>query len=450
MNPELERNVWLELTPRRLLVMTMVLALAFFAAAVTAGTGGPAETARWAYYIIVVIWGSRNAARSVVGEIRDHTWDTQRLSSLPAGTMMWGKLFGATSYNWFGGVLCLAVILASLIGHSGVLVAIIELVYYLSIGMIAQSVALLASLMAAGRRQGHSQFEVFLYQGAGMVAAIAVYAIWSVADPAGSILLHHAPTDFIVWWGRSLDARGFLLISLALFAAWTLTACYREMRIELQMRNGPLVWLAFLLFIGVYVAGFDAWLSGYPYLTDLDAVARRLLLAGSALAALSYVMVFLEPKNRVQYRWLAGRFGAFELGTGLSRLQSWMMSYLAAVALGVVLVAWLGLNRQLGGQGAVGAMLGFFTRDMAIVVLAGTLSRRRTGDFAAAAILFMLYVLLPAIIGGLNYGAGTLLFFPRISDPVWLSPTVAWAEAAVAWAMTISSIALPERQPAAT
>ena len=33
------------------------------------------------------------------------------------------------------------------------------------------------------------------------------------------------------------------------------------MRLELKMRNGPLVWLAFLVFIGVYVAGFDAWLS---------------------------------------------------------------------------------------------------------------------------------------------------------------------------------------------
>ncbi len=32
--------------------------------------------------------------------------------------------------------------------------------------------------------------------------------------------------------------------------------CYRQMRTELQMRNGPLVWLAFSLFLAIYVAGF--------------------------------------------------------------------------------------------------------------------------------------------------------------------------------------------------
>lgn len=446
MNPELERNLWLELTPRRMVVMAMALALAFFAAALTGGAmAGPSEAARWAYYVIVVIWGARNAARSVVGEIRDRTWDTQRLSSLSAGTMMWGKLFGSTSYTWFGGAICLAVIMADLVGNHGFVVAVIELVYYLAIGLIAQSVSLLASLIAVGRRQGRSQFEVFLYQAAGIVAAIGVYWIWSIADPAGSILMHAEPTDFIAWWGHTLDARGFLLLSLAAFAAWTLTGCDRQMRLELQMRNGPLVWLGFLVFMAVYVAGFDAWLSNYATLTHLDPVARRLLLAASALAALSYVMVFFEPKNRVQYRWLASQFGTFHIGTGLARLQGWMMAFLAAVAVAVVLILWLGAEQLPGDQGAVGAMLGFFARDMAIVVLVGTLSRRRTGDFGALAMLFALYVLLPSIVSGLNYGAA-LLFFPRISDPVWLSPAMAWAEAAVAWALAASNIALPERE----
>ena len=77
----------------------------------------------------------------MVGEIRDRTWDGQRLSSLGAGTMIWGKLFGSTIFNWFGGAICLAVILVDLMGNRGVVVALIELVYYLAIGVIAQSAA---------------------------------------------------------------------------------------------------------------------------------------------------------------------------------------------------------------------------------------------------------------------------------------------------------------------
>ena len=35
MNPEFRRNLWLELTPRRMTLMVVILALAFFAAALT-------------------------------------------------------------------------------------------------------------------------------------------------------------------------------------------------------------------------------------------------------------------------------------------------------------------------------------------------------------------------------------------------------------------------------
>ena len=173
------------------------------------------------------------------------------------------------------------------------------------------------------------------------------------------------------------------------------------MRLELKMRNGPFVWLGFLLFIGLYVAGFDAWLSGWRALAHLDAVARRLLLAGTTFGALAYLMVFLEPKDRVHYRWLGRAFAKFQFGPALAGLQGWMTAALATLGVGIALLVWLGARRT--DQATVGAMLGFLSRDMALVVLASMLSRRRGGDFAAIAILFALYILLPAIVRGLNY-----------------------------------------------
>src|ERR1700690_3478853 len=156
MNPEFERNIWLELAPRRVLMMVGLLTLTFFAASLVEGVEwGPSSVAILLYYALVVVWGSRNAAMSVVGEIRDRTWDMQRLSSLGAGAMTWGKLFGATIYNWLGGVLCLAVAMVNLVSHQRPVTAVIELVYYLGIGVVAQSASLLASLIAIGRRQAH-------------------------------------------------------------------------------------------------------------------------------------------------------------------------------------------------------------------------------------------------------------------------------------------------------
>jgi hypothetical protein len=445
MNPEFRRNLWLELTPRRVLLMVIVLGLAFFAAALSGGTDyRPAWVAEMAYYFIVVVWGSRNAALSVVGEIRDRTWDGQRLSSLTAAAMTWGKLFGSTIYNWFGGAICLAVIIASEFVHQGLFTAGLDAVYFVALGLISQSVALLASLIAVRRRQSHSRFGLFIYQVAGIVAACAVFYLWKAADPAGSFITRKPASEFVQWWGQHLDARPFFLVTLALFTAWTLVGCYREMRVELKMRNGPLVWAVFLVFMGIYVAGFDAWL---PTATDTgagawNAVALRLALAGGTYAYLSYVMVLLEPKDRVLYRWLGAELGKGRIDRFLFGLQGWMMSYLATLVFVVALIVLLCRGGFFGDAALVAAAFAFLTRDVGIFVLFQTFPGRRRGDFAAVAVLFALYALVPAILRGLGLEEVLAFFVPKPTDPIWLGPAVVWAEAIIIVSLAFGRVAL--------
>lgn len=446
MNPELTRNLWLELTPRRMTLMAVILVLVFFAAGLSGGSDlHPASIAETLYYFIVVIWGARNAAMSVVGEIRDRTWDLQRLSSLNAAQMTWGKLFGATAYNWFGGAICLAVILAYGFAHDATIAVIIQAIYFLAVGLIAQAMALLASLVAVRRRQSHTRLEIFLYQFAGILAAIAVFWVWDAADPAGSIIAHKAPTDYIEWWGHSFDARAFLLVSLALFTAWTLTACYRTMRLELQMRNGPLVWLGFLVFIGIYVAGFDAWLAQDPMMAKWDPVALRLALAVTTFAALTYLMVLLEPKDRVHYRWLGAEIGAGRFANAFSGLQAWMLSYKATFIFAALLIWRLSATATLPELGMIVAAVGFLTRDVALFVLLHTLTGRKRGDFAAVLTLFALYVLAPAILNGLDLKGALVFFYPQQTEMFWFGSAVAWAEALVAVVLAVGRIALGEK-----
>ena len=442
MNPEFVRNVWLEMTPRRVLLMIAVLGLIFFAATLAGSSWTPSETASWLYYLIVVVWGSRSAALSVVGEIRDRTWDGQRLSSLGASTMTWGKLFGATIYNWFGGAICLGMLLVSVMTHVGVATALLELVYYVGIGVIAQAAALLASLVAIGRRQGHSRFEIFVYQMAGIGAALAVWWIWSEADPVASLLTGKPMVDTVAWWGTAIDARVFMLASVAIFAGWTLLGCYREMRLELKMRNGPLVWLGFLLFMGIYVAGFDAWLSrGFG---GWDVVTLRLLLAGTAFVVLTYVMVLLEPKDPVHYRWMMGQLGQGHVFNALSGLQAWMMSYAAAFAMAAALSLCLmhGPHAAQWGVPLVLAALGFLTRDTALFVLMQTLPGKRRGDYAALAILLVLYVLAPVIAQGLHAEKLLFLFFPQPMMTDWVGVAAAWTEGLVVAGLATARLVL--------
>ena len=445
MNPEFRRNVWLELTARRVFTMTTALLLIFFAAAL-ASDSVPASWAVALYYFFVVLWGTRNASLSVVGEIRDRTWDFQRLSSVGAAQMTWGKLFGSTIFNWYGGALCLAVIFAYRLTHSGLAASLINLAYFITIGVIAQSVALLASLVASLRRQTHTRLEVFSYQAAGILAALIAYFVWSAADPAGSILGRRTLSDIVPWWGHRFDSHVFLIVSLAVFAGWTLVGCYRAMRLELKMHNGPLVWFAFLIFIGLYVAGFDAWLPNNWTLGESNAIALRLALAAWTFGFITYLMVFLEPKDTVLYRWLGAQISSARIGSALWRLQAWMMSYLAAFGLTAALVGWLVKADAQPAAAFVAATFGFLTRDVMIFVLLQSLPGPRRGDFAALVTLFALYVLIPSILRALALKGTTILFYPQLSDPVWLSAVVAWVEALAVVGLAGSRIATGARR----
>ena len=316
----------------------------------------------------------------------------------------------------------------------------------IGIGVIAQASSLLASLIAIGRRQSHSRLDLFVYQAVGLIAALIVYLVWSTADPVAAMVSHKPATDFIPWWGISFDSRAFLLISVAVFAFWTLVGCYREMRLELKMRNGPLVWLAFLIFIGLYVAGFDAWLS--PNMKAWDAVSLRLLLALTTYGILTYLMVLLEPKDRVHYRWMEGQFRAGHVLNALSGVQAWMMSYGATLLSGAILCVWLMHDVEIAmkGQALVLASLGFLTRDVSIFVLMQSLPGRRRGDLGALAILFALYVLAPAILTGLHTDGALFLFFPQFPEPTWIGAGAAWIEGLAVALLALTRLALVERE----
>jgi len=440
MGPEFRRYLWLELTPRRIVFMVAILALVFFAAAVSGPSWTPYSAAETIYYLIVVIWGARNAGLSIVNEIRDRTWDLQRLSSIGAAEMALGKLFGSTIYNWFGGAICLAVMLVYGFAHGTPGSTILDFIYYVIVGLVAQAAALLASLVAIRRRSVHSRLDVFLYQLLGVIAAVAVAYVWEAADPESALLLGRKSTDVIPWWGALVSARPFLLLSLAIFAGWILTGCYREMRRELKMENGPLVWVGFLVFSGLYVAGFDAWLPHEAVMANWNVIALRLALASTTFAALTYAMVLLEPKDRVLYRWYAGQIISGRISRAFGRLQAWLIAYGAAVLITIVLIWWLFAKGFGAFYPAIAvAGLGFLTRDVSIFVF---FSATRRGDFAAIVSLFALYVLIPAILEGVGLKNMLPFFYPTPSNPVWLGPAVVWVEASIALGLAASRITL--------
>lgn len=442
MNPEFKRNLWLEFTPARLLLMAgfVLFLIATFSAA-PSGFPGPASIALALYYFLVVLWGARNAALSVITEIRERTWDAQKLSAVPPFAMVWGKLFGATSLLWFGGLICLPFIVYPVLESEGLRAASGELAVLVLQGVLAQSVSLLTSLNLVRRQHNYWRLDAFLCQVMGIVAAFSIYGFSSLLS-TGPL----AQAESLSWWGIILKPRTFQFFSLLVFTLWALVGCTRAMRIELRFANGPFVWLAFLAFLALYDAGFDIWF-GFGDLAAHAAIVR-FAIADLALAGSAYGMAFLEPKDPVHFRWLIAEARSGRIGNAFMALDCWMLSLGATILCAIVLMLVLGHDpRPIMGQPAsslilpVLAALGFFTRDIALFLFFRTWSRER-GDFMAIAALAILYAVLPEIPGVLHPGTRAFLL-PQTELPL-LGVCVAWGEAIILWAWTTNRMEKPK------
>ena len=112
MNPEFRRQLWLQFSATRLIVLPLLVLACFAAAGLSQPDDLPQTLALVGAALFgLLVWGMGTlaAGASVIDEITEHTWDQQRMSALQPWAMTWGKLAGATSYGWYGGLICLLV-----------------------------------------------------------------------------------------------------------------------------------------------------------------------------------------------------------------------------------------------------------------------------------------------------------------------------------------------------
>jgi hypothetical protein len=283
-NPEFKRNLWLSFSTHRLIGMPALLALVFLATALADRQDKVAEnlyTASITLFIFIVwLWGARNANATIVDELRDKTWDQQRMSALEPWTMTWGKLLGSTSFNWYGGLMCLLVIATSGIAADkpDVLSTLLTL--------CAVGVLLHAALIALNLHT--SQFESRLIQrgGMGWLAIIIVFMFMPVFTASRS-----HPVN---WWGTEVEHALFWLDSALLFAACATFAAWRVVSNALQVRTLPWAWPAFACVLAVYFAGF---------MNDSD--GQTLLLVGLFISiTMTYAALFTEPNTLLRWHKL--------------------------------------------------------------------------------------------------------------------------------------------------
>ena len=422
MNPELRRNLWLEITTHRLLAMPVILGLAFLALAAV-DRPNAAEHVAWlglgGFTVLSMLWGARLAGNSIIDEITDKTWDWQRLSTLGPWTMTWGKLIGATAFSWYGGLICLAVFLASPVAARvgspikfGL--ALVLMTIMMHAATIAAALHVSRNGAAAHRRSiGVLPLLLLFY-----VVPFAMARAWGQKD---------APS----WYGVEFDGLNFLLVSAASFAAWAVIGAYRAMCQSLAVRTAPFVWLAFLIFVAAYGAGFGVASDGQ---IDDAAMGRTLAMAGLMVGVMGcYIMLFTETTGPVVVRRILQKTRLQQWLRALQEMPCWPVAWLFALLCALVLAA--------SGTSSTGS------REWAFAPVPWTLLVARDIGiflfFAAAAtpkrvvgttLVYMLLLdwIVPGLLGAMGFAQLAALVFPLVPGNFWAQSASALAQAALA------------------
>jgi len=404
-NPEFRRNLWLEISPFRLISMPVVLGAVIYLAYVTDDNQmakGVSSVSAGLFFLISMVWGTKLASESIMNEIRDHTWDGQRMSVITPWQLTWGKLFGSTVYTWYGALICICFFgLSATVCNPGNILKTM-LVLMLS-AVLAHAVSLLASLMSIqkGRKFNKSQ-----------TAAMLILGI-VVAGPFMNIVFDSGTT--FRWFSENYSEIDFLLGSVLAYAFWAIAGVYRMIRLELQMKNGPWLWFCFVLFMMLYGAGFfhgSQQVGSYAMPASSPAFFAAYCISLGAI----YVMAFAERKDLLSLQAVVRLGSAGNWRRFLERAPRWILTLPITVSAGIaVLITADTANSDANRNIAfVVASLLFMSRDMGIMLFCNLGKNTRRADMLFVLYLVLLYGIFPAILSAMKVDNATLLFWPRV------------------------------------
>ncbi len=406
MNPEFRRNLWLELPAHRVVAIPAVLVLVFLAAWLAGGESAVAPISLLTTGLLLIIWGSRLAADSVLSEVVARTWDNQRMSAIGPWDMTWGKLFGSTIYVWYGASWCAFAFLVIGDGRP------VDLARLLLSGLEAQALALLVSLLLLRRGSETVGFQVTVAQVGAILAVLPIQTLLQI-DPEG----------YVSWYGYVIGQARFILATQLALLAWTVLGAYRVMRAELQYNAGQVTWVGFVVFLAAYVAGFDGllMLGGDTRLPGL--VAARLFFAFCVAVALTYIAAFVEPKSLVRLRRWVGFARQGRVDRVAEMVPTWLTSGAIALILAIAtiinlyLIGHPGLDPLADVGPLILAVVLFAVRDVSMLYYLILQERARRAHLAALVYLLFLYFLAPVMLSAADLEALTPVFVPTPTGP---------------------------------
>jgi hypothetical protein len=421
LNPEFQRQLQLEFSQARLVGVPLVLGVIFALTYIIDDYHFALATARSAmglFLLMASFWGARQVVDSVIDEQRSHTWDTQCLSALDPWDMMIGKLLGSTLVVWYGCAICLVVCAISIpnVNNFGWLFS-----YAIISGLLVQSVSLMLSLIALRKGQMSSNSIII---GLAILAAITIGSLLSPLSESSQDI-ENLPAS---WYGFNTSVQ-FLTLSSVFFALfWCVVGNYRLMAQELRIRALPWVWLAFTLFLIVYLGGFIP--SG-------RFIEHFLLLTFIICLSLSYFAVFAEYHDAMRIKRLFTYIGAENWLRSAEELPLWCVTFVLSILVAIPL-SFTNITDIKGSSlhdlhiYPLSILLLLF-RDIGIFLFFNYGKNPQRAFSLTLLSLILLYGVFPAIFTAAELQGVVIMFIPLFSDSLIISIFYMGLQSAFIW-----------------
>lgn len=446
MNPELDRNLWIEFSLGRIVAAPLVIAglLWLF------GNHEPdvpkvvIGTIQSMAYGVLYLWGCHTIAGALPGEMRNQSWDLQRMSALNAWSITWGKLLGPASYQWYCTLVMLIIYLAALSAqatgpHQFFKLAVEVPAVFLACGFLAHSISFLCSINTSMAR--HDFFSTLIGAGFGTFALMGSLQYVGYSTGIGAAMRIPAALH---WNGMLVDQTHMAFGSIAFFSFWAVMGAQRMIRSRLQYKNTPIMWLLFQITFLVYITGYFDQISTFA--EEKSIALGKVSFCFFFLAFTTYMGAFSSADNLSGYKRLVAGLRKHETMDALTSLPPWLVSAAGMIlALFAVFVFPPGSTIADHKEGLAMFCLSvtfLVIRDATVFHLLFLSGKIRHVGFYLVVYMFLAYFLLPLMVGEISASSHLVgFFYPQDNHDFTVSVLPLALEAIFALAMLRSMLA---------
>ncbi len=450
-NPEFQRNLWLEITPHRLIATPLIIGAVYYLILFSGDNNESAllSISLWVFVLLTGLWGAYQAENSIVTEVQSKTWPLQRLTSINPWTMAWGKLFGSTVFSWYAGLWSLLVfVLTVLLTPEIYLFARLDKKWaLLSHGIgpaVLFTVGLVLWFQAWGLLMGLYQLQNKASKNKRRSGASLLLGIFLLPSLFSAFLIPAKAVSGLHWYHWQFNEFWFGLVSVYLFLGWVLTGVYMQMRRELQVANPPWVWAAFIIFIAGYAMGFLQE-GGNIVPGELDLWVLRMLCGWAVTMILTYFILWWERSDGVDIRRLFHLWKSSRIRDALYEVPRWLIGLILAWGAAVVLIVFqagteeaffIEKGNATNLYGIVIAMMFFLMRDIALLLYFYFSEKPQRALSTAMLYWVVLYLLIPLLLGVVWMDELNPLFVPDGSVHIAYAILPPLIQAALMWRFT--------------